>query len=91
MALPCSLMSIAAFLLENWLKSFSADSKSLLTACRRSSRKMRSRRADDVLKSATRWLSSSIYAWAIAAARFGSWSVTPMAMIWLFRSTDNEV
>src|SRR5260370_27161124 len=66
MALPCSLTSIAVFLLANWLKFFSAASKSWLTACNRPSRKIRSRRAEDVLNSATRRVSSSTYACVIA-------------------------
>ena len=40
---------MAVFLLANWLKFFSAVSKSWVTVCSRDSRKIRSRRADEVL------------------------------------------
>ena len=87
-ALPCSLISMAVFLLAYSLRSFSADSISSLTSFSLASRKIRSRRADEVLISPTARSSSSTYMRAMAAARLRSLSVTLMTTIWLFLSTE---
>src|SRR5271154_551946 len=87
MALLCAGMSMAVFLLAKMLNCRAALSRSCFTARSRSSRKPRSRRAEDVLTCSTSRSSSSTYACAKAAARRGSWSMTVTAMIPLLWSS----
>src|SRR5207245_7368172 len=54
MALPCAGTSIALLALENWLNRAVALSRSAFTVFKRSSRKSRSRRAAEVLRSEER-------------------------------------